>query len=513
MLDFFLSLVPLALILILMIGFRWGAARSGVLGWMAAIGLAWWRFGAGPDILGLAQLKSLLLSLDVLLIMWGAYVLYRVTDEAGSIAVLGRTIPRLTRSRGMQALLVGWIFASFLQGLGGFGVPVAVTAPLLIGLGFTPLQAVLIPSMGHAWSVTFGSLGTAFQALRVSSGLSGAVLAGPAALALGLLCFVSGWGAGMAAGARWRAEGLIWRWLLLSAVMGSVMVGLAVAGLWGLASLGASSAGLAVGAWIGRTRRSNEPDAPAEPPLDWRAVAMAFAGYGLLVMLALVVEFVPAVHAWLARPALHFSFPELITAQGFRTAPVERTLELVSHPGMVLFYASGLTYLLYQRRGLLPSNAARRIVENTLKRMTPSSLGIVAMIAMAEVMSHAGMTDRLATGMAQAFGAFFPWVSPWIGGLGAFMTGSNTNSNAVFAALQLKTAQLLHEPVPWILAAQTAGGAFGSVIAPAKLLVGASTAGLAGQEGLVLRRLAGFTLGALLLIGLGLVVSLAIAGL
>ncbi len=69
----------------------------------------------------------------------------------------------------MQALLICWPFASFLQGVGGFGVPVAVTAPLLIGLGFTPLVAVVAPSLGHGWSVTFGSLGTSFQALMAAA--------------------------------------------------------------------------------------------------------------------------------------------------------------------------------------------------------------------------------------------------------------------------------------------------------------------------------------------------------
>ena len=74
------------------------------------------------------------------------------------------------------------------------------------------------------------------------------------------------------------------------------------------------------------------------------------------------------------------------------------------------------------------------------------------------------------------------------------MTGSNTNSNVVFAQLQLRTAQVIGLSAPIILAAQTAGGALGSVIAPAKIIVGAATAGLKGQEGHVLRRMSVYTL-------------------
>jgi lactate permease len=122
-----------------------------------------------------------------------------------------------------------------------------------------------------------------------------------------------------------------------------------------------------------------------------------------------------------------------------------------------------------------------------------SSVGIASMVAMAVVMAHAGMTDVLATGLAESVGRGFPWVAPWIGALGAFMTGSNTNSNVVFTALQLRTAELLGYSVALVLAAQTAGGALGSVIAPTKVVVGASTAGMAGREGDVMRKMLVYT--------------------
>ena len=94
----------------------------------------------------------------------------------------------------------------------------------------------------------------------------------------------------------------------------------------------------------------------------------------------------------------------------------------------------------------------------------------------------------LALGIGRAAGPLYPFVAPYIGLLGAFMTGSNTNSNVVFAPLQQQAAQLLDMNQLVILGAQTTGGALGSMLAPAKLIVGASTAGLAGREGMVLKR-------------------------
>lgn len=99
------------------------------------------------------------------------------------------------------------------------------------------------------------------------------------------------------------------------------------------------------------------------------------------------------------------------------------------------------------------------------------------------------MTETLARGLATGLGSIYPLASPWIGAIGAFMTGSNTNSNVVFGALQQRTAELLVLPAAIILAAQTSGAGLASVMAPAKIVVGTSTAGMAGREGEVIRRL------------------------
>jgi lactate permease len=109
------------------------------------------------------------------------------------------------------------------------------------------------------------------------------------------------------------------------------------------------------------------------------------------------------------------------------------------------------------------------------------------MVGMAMIMARCGMTYTLASGISSTVGRLFPLASPFIGLLGAFMTGSNTNSNVIFAPLQQSTAEMLGMAVSVILGAQTTGGALGSMLAPAKVIVGCSTAGLGGQEGKVMR--------------------------
>jgi lactate permease len=118
--------------------------------------------------------------------------LYRVVDEAGAVAVIGQGITRLTSEPTMQLLLMAWAFSAFLQGVAGFGVPIAVVAPLLIGLGFTPVVAVAAVAIGHSWSVTFGDMASSFQALIAATGLPGEVLAPWSSFFLGVACIGCG---------------------------------------------------------------------------------------------------------------------------------------------------------------------------------------------------------------------------------------------------------------------------------------------------------------------------------
>lgn len=483
-----------------MVNFRWAASRAGAAGYICALIVAVTAFGAGARLLAYAHTKSLLLTVDVLLIIWSAFLLYRVSDEAGAIRTIGQALPHLTADRSMQALIIGWAFASFLQGVGGFGVPVAVIAPILVGLGFTPLSAVVIPSIGHSWAVTFGSLGSSFQALMAATGLPEQTLAPDSALFLG----VSAMGVGLMvahASGGWKAvRRLAGPGLVIGLAMAVVQYLAAISGLWNIAAFLGSSAGLIVGFPLARRYRGEQNN---NGRLDWRALLVALSGYVILVVITLLVQLVPAIKSALGGFVIKLDFPELQTSVGYFTpAGPGRTIPLFRHAGAVLTYSSFLSYLIYKRAGLYKSGAAGRILSGTVRSVMSSSVGIASMVAMAVIMQHAGMTDTIARALAQGVGTAFPLVSPLIGALGAFMTGSNTNSNVVFAALQLRTAELLGYSVAVILAAQTAGGALGSVMAPTKVVVGASTAGMDGREGEVMSKLLVYTGTLVLLVSL-----------
>jgi len=491
-LQFFLALLPILVILILMVGFRWGASRSGGAGYLLTLLIALAAYGATPKLLAYSHMKALLLSLDVLLIIWAAFLLFKVAEEAGAIRTIGSLLPKLTSDRTLQSLIIGWVFASFLQGIGEFGVPVAVIAPILIGLGFEPLLAVIIPSIGHGWAVSFGSLGSSINALMATTGLSSQEIVPEAAIFLGIAAILSGW---MVAYASGGLSKLLKYFLLIFFVGLAMATGqflAAIADLWNIAAFVGALSGLAVILPVTLRDLKKQPD--KEKP-EWSKLWMALSNYIILVALILFIQFVPGVKPFLSQIRIKLAFPEIATSAGYITpAGFGRQIPIFTHAGIILLYASLTGFLIYKKRGAYSAGAGKRILSETVKKMTGSSISILSMVSLAVIMEHSGMTRQLAIGLSSGIQSIYPFVAPWIGAIGAFMTGSNTNSNVVFGLLQLETARILILPISIILAGQTAGAALASVIAPTKMVVGASTAGLSGREGEVMRALIGYTL-------------------
>lgn len=501
--NWLLAFTPVLVVLIMMLSFRSGGGRAGGMGWLAAVLVAALFFGAGFKVLAVAQVRAILLSLDVFFIIWSALFLFHIADEAGAIRMIGRALPGLTEDRVMQSLLIGWLMVTFIQGTGGFGVPVAVCAPILVAIGFTPVQAVAMASLGDTWAVTFGSLGTSFQTLMAVTGLPADVLAPYSALLLGIASFPSGLLVAVI-GNGWKSiKRALPPVLLLSVVMGVVQYLLATNGMWTLGSTGAGIVGLVVGFLLLRlpAYRNHTKALPDLATTDTgqdagKSLWVALMGYALLVVLAFAVNLVRPVGAFMSQVTFTLHFPEVATRFGWVTpAGPGRVINIFGHPGAILLYACVLSFIIYRITGYLQPGSLQRIGNRVLRSGVNSSLGILAMVGVASIMLHSGMTFLLAEGLSVSIGRdFYPLVAPLIGALGAFITGSNTNSNVLFGVLQQNSAQLLNLLVPLVLAAQTAGASVGSVLAPAKVIVGCSTVGLAGEEGGVMRKIIGYGL-------------------
>ena len=518
--NWLLAAAPIGAVIVLMIGFRRSAAAAGLAGWVTALAMATLRFGAGPELLLLAQGKALLFAGSVLYLIWAALWFYHALKQAGAFDTLSHTLPAYVTDRALQALLLAWAFGGFLEGVAGFGVPTAIVAPLIVAAGYSPAAAAIMASIGESWAVTFGGLGNALLAMATASHRQPLELGPTSALALGL----AGLGGGLAV--LWTIGGLsaIRRYfsafLLMGAVIFLVQYGLSLTTFYPLAVLSAGFAAILAAIWLGRARRASAPATarapqgesqtalpsaregsgttgasasalPSDPVAGGLPLWLALAPYVLLVMIVVITQIYMPLNQVLNTVMIKVDFPEMRTALGYVTpAGTGRTISIFGATGALMGYAAFLSLLLFAARGRLPGGLGRALAESgwaTVRRGLPPTVGILAMVAMSVTMDSSGMTLALAQGLSQIAGATYPLVSPYIGALGAFMTGSNVNSNVIFTSLQQTTAQLLGLNPIVILAGQTTGGAVGGAFAPAKVMLACSTVGLTGQEGKVMK--------------------------
>jgi lactate permease len=286
-------------------------------------------------------------------------------------------------------------------------------------------------------------------------------------------------------------RGEFFRILPVVIVAGMAMAGvqylLATHGLWQIGSLAGGLAGL--GAIFGMVWLIRRKQRSPSPPPD-RKFLWGLAGYGLLLTVILCAQWIPPLRAALQSVQWRAAFPPTSTSLGFSTAAESgKAIAPLGHPGALLVYASFVVALIFSRLGFLHGSPLKTIIGNMVRRAVPVSIGIFLMVGISTIYSQSGMMARLAEGVGRTVGGAFPAVAPWLAGLGAFLTGSNTNSNLLFAPLQQRMAQALGLPEKTLLAAQTAGGAVGSVISPAKVGLGSNAFRGSPGEGEMIRAL------------------------
>lgn len=483
--EYLLAFLPVLVLLGLMIGLRWGTQRAGPASWLVGVLVAFMSFGLTAESWWVSQARGLLLALFVLAVLWPALLLYNLVDGIGGIRALAEYLQKMISDRNLLLVTVAWAFSGLLEGLAGFGLPVAVVSPMLVVLGVDPVLAVTAVAIGHSWSVTFGDMGVIFQTLAAVSKMEVADLAPAAGLMLGSACLFCG-----LAAARFLAGGKGW-WKLavqvtgLSLLMAGVQYGLAVGGLSPLAALGAGLAGILGAIWLSRKRNGQflRSGVPLSPLMG------ALISYGGLTVLMTVIAWPGPLRAVLLTTSWSISFPEVVTRTGFVTpAGPGQIFRPLVHPGSAILLVALISHVIFRILKFSEASHLPAAAMATWRSAAPASLGIISTVCLSTLMEHVGMTQLLAQGVALLVGGAFPIVSPLIGILGAFATGSNNNSNVLFAPLQKNVAFMLGFEPRLMLAAQTAGGALGSMLAPAKIIVGCSTVALKGREGEVLRR-------------------------
>lgn len=495
-----LAAAPILVVLALMLIANWSATRAGLAGLVVALAVAFagFDFGAagGFEPLGGVLAEAAFITAGILWILWPVLALHHQQQRNGALDALREGLANLSPRPLPRALLVGWCFALFLEGAAGFGTPVALAAPLLVGLGVPPLQAVVLALLGHSAGVAFGALGTPVATTAAVTGLDADALAWRTALlnlvvvALAMtFCLRLLRSAGHAFDTAEASDGALWA--VLAALAFALPATLLATGLGPeLPTLGGAMLGGVVLAWA----LKRAPVRPSHTPVRDDAVASgglatwrALTPYVVLVALVMATRMVPPIEE---------------TLRGFKLDwrlwdHYEGGMLPLLHPGTPLFAALLIGAMAQRdaRRSLGPALAA------AARRLLPVALALLTMLCLSRLMLHAGMVTALQAAAADGMGHAWPLLAPALGALGSFVTGSATASNVLFAYLQVQTAEALGLPAAWIAAGQGVGAAIGNVVCPHKVVAGAAAVGLAGREAEILRRTVLPCLVVLLLVG------------
>jgi lactate permease len=504
-----LAALPVALLIVTILWRKWSAPRAGGIAWLLAFALAAVAFGATTGQIAIATAKGLSLALFVLTIVWTSVYMFNLVDRLNGIQVIGRTMAKLTDDRLAQALLIGWGFSSFIQGVTGFGVPVAVAAPLLIMLRFNPVQAAAMSLVGHGWAVTFGSMASSYYTIQLVTGFDGDVIGPHMAILFAPVVIASG----IAVAAIHGGWADVKRSFVLVLVVGSVMAGGQVLFAWIGAPQIASSVpaimGMVAISLVARSplyRKSEEganvPE-PADPNVRAMPFWIAFLPYLLLITLSVIGQIGVIKNAdW--NVAFALDYPGFVTGDGFVVEPAEdyAPIRLLNHPAPLIIVSLVISGVVLAAAGFWRRSVLKESARLTYAQTLSTTLGASLLVMMAVVMADTGMTVLLARGIANASGPVFPLVSPFIGLLGSFMSGSNTNSNVMFGLLQVETARSLDIGAVTIASIQSIGASVGSTMAPTKVLVAAAVVGLAGREDEIFRKVTVAVLALTALVGI-----------
>ncbi|MDO6657033.1 lactate permease LctP family transporter [Anaerobacillus sp. 1_MG-2023] len=438
-------------------------------------------------------------------IVIGAVYLYKLSVKSGQFDIIRSSIVSITDDKRIQMLLVAFSFNAFLEGAAGFGAPIAITAALLVGLGFEPLKAAGLCLIANTASGAFGAMGIPVIVAGQVSGLAPMEIGQFLGTSLPFISFTipfllvvimdglkglkEVWPAALVAGSTYA----ITQWATVTFIgpelpnITSSIVSLVAVAVF-------------VKVWHPKMQQNHTID-PAEAQLavslDPEAqltagrILKAWSPFIALTAMVTIWSLKPFKNLFVEGGLLEATILQ-IPVPGLhnlviKTAPIvsEQTpygamlkLDLLSATGTAIFIAAILSIFILR---MSPKAALEAFVE-TVKELQKPVLTIMMVLGFAFIANYSGMSSTLGLALA-ATGGVFPFLSPLLGWIGVFLTGSVTSNNALFGNLQQITAQQIAVLPIVLVAANTAGGVMAKMLSPQSIAVATGAVGLVGREG------------------------------
>lgn len=527
----FLSILPIVSVAIFLVALRWPASRAMPIAFIvcAVLALTVWR--VPPAVVAAASVNGVIVAATLVFIIFGAIALLNTLQESGGLFSIRKGFTGISADRRVQVIIIAWLFGAFIEGSAGFGTPAAVAVPLLVGLGFPAMSAVISGMIIQSTPVSFGAAGTPIL-VGVSTGLSndvavtefvsamdGATFASvldQIAVKVALLHALAGTFVPLIVVCMMTRifgtnksilDGLrAWKFALFSAIAMTIPYFLTAVYLGPeFPSLLGGLIGLSIVVTAARNKFLTPADewhfpAKSEWQQEWsgtieikaeeipdRNISMFSAWLPYVVVAALLVltrlDFLP-LKSLLSGMTL--TVPELFGTQ------ISVSVAPLYLPGTVFLVAVLFTYFFHR----MDRSAIGRALTKSGKTAMQASVALIFTVPMVQVFINSGggeagferMPIVLADGVASLAGGAWPLFATFIGGLGAFVAGSNTVSNMMFSSFQFGVGQRIGVDPTWVVALQAVGGAAGNMICVHNVVAASAVVGMLGREGLVIRK-------------------------
>jgi lactate permease len=503
--------IPVVVLLGALAFFHVKAHVAALLGLLLALGIAVGVYGMPLSMAGATAAYGAAFGLmPIGWIILNAIFIYDITVKTGKFEVVKDTIGGLAGDRRIQVLLIAFAFGAFIEGAAGFGTPVAISAAMLIGLGFKPLAAAGLALIGNTAPVAYGALGTPIITLAKVTGLNEGLLSAMTGRQLpffslivpfwlvwamaGFRGMLGVWPACLVAGVAFAVPQF-----LVSNFIGPNLVDIIAAASCIVATYLFLKIWQPKEVWRFKEERETEVvDASGARTAVGAAVrrhsfGAAFMGWMAWLVLSVFVFIwgLPSVKTWMnglfnptfAVPGLHnlvLRAPPVVAKLSPEGAMYSLSLLSATGTGLLL---AGIVAGLWLR--LSPLELARTWL-GTLKKVRYSLLTIAAMLALGFTTRYAGSDSTMGLAFAST-GALFPFFSPLLGWLGVALTGSDTSSNVLFGNLQVVSARQIGMNPLLAAASNSSGGVMGKMIDAQSIVVASVATGQDGHEGSILR--------------------------
>jgi len=528
----FIALLPILTVFLFLVVLKWPASRAMPVALVVTAAIALFVWGTKMNVVAAASVNGMKTAIEIMFIVFGAVLLLNTVKESGAIETIRQGFIHISPDRRIQAIIIAWLFGSFIEGAAGFGTPAAIAAPLLVAIGFPAMAAVLVALIIQSTPVSFGAIGTPIL-VGVNTGLANQEAVMKAigdmeftdyllqiAANVGIIhalvgTFIPLIMVGMMTRFfgknRSFREGLrVWKFALLAGlaftvpyaiianVLGPEFPSLVGALIGLMIVVPAAKAGLFMPKdtfdfekrieweqeWIGRL---NNEQVNLQQGNKRISLLNAWFPYVLVAILLVITRTVTEVKTFLTGESV-----TILIDNVFNSGIAIKSTPLYL-PGTIFLIVSLITYVLHR----MDAKSYKKAFSDSFKTALSAGSALIFAVPMINIFINskteelASMPLVLAEGVSHIAGSAWPVVAPLIGALGAFIAGSNTFSNMMFSLFQFGTAEsigLSASGAAVVVALQAVGGAAGNMICVHNVVAASATVGLVGQEGSLIRK-------------------------